>query len=46
MRSTYVAGPASLGDDEELQLNAMFSTVVGEDDYPGDGKPVDSWPWP
>lgn len=45
LRSTYVADPASLGDDEELLLRAMLSTTVGEDHYPGDSKPADNWPW-
>ena len=45
LRSMYVADPASLGDDEELLLRAVLSTAVGEDNYPGDSKPADSWPW-
>jgi len=45
LRSMYVADPASLGDDEELLLKTVLSTAVGEDNYPGDSKPANSWPW-
>jgi pimeloyl-ACP methyl ester carboxylesterase len=44
LRTTYVADPASLGDDEELLLDTVLSTVVGEANYPGDSVPSDSWP--
>jgi pimeloyl-ACP methyl ester carboxylesterase len=45
LRSTYVADPASLGDDEELLLKTVLSIAVGADSYPGDSKPADSWPF-
>lgn len=44
LRSTYVADPASLGDDEEALLDSMLSTLVGEDNYPGDAAPSGNWP--
>jgi pimeloyl-ACP methyl ester carboxylesterase len=44
MRTTYVADPASFGDDEEALLHTVLSTVVGEDNYPGDSTTVASWP--
>ncbi|MFG1604894.1 alpha/beta fold hydrolase [Actinoplanes sp. NPDC049265] len=44
LRSAYVADPSALGDDEQLLLDTVLSTAVGEDNYPGDGKPVASWP--
>ncbi|MEV6494570.1 alpha/beta fold hydrolase [Actinoplanes sp. NPDC051633] len=44
LRSAYVADPASLGADEQLLLDTVLSTAVGEDNYPGDAKPVQSWP--
>ena len=44
LRSAYVADPASLGEDEALLLDTVLSTAIGEDNYPGDAKPVASWP--
>ena len=44
LRSTYVADPASLGDDEELLLDSLLSTVVGEHNYPGDATSSEHWP--
>jgi pimeloyl-ACP methyl ester carboxylesterase len=44
LRTAYVADPASLGEDEELLLDTVLSTAIGEDNYPGDSKPVDTWP--
>ncbi|MBM2615769.1 alpha/beta fold hydrolase [Actinoplanes sp. LDG1-06] len=44
LRSAYVADPASLGEDEALLLDTVLSTAIGEDNYPGDFKPVTSWP--
>jgi len=44
LRTTYVADPASLGDDEEALLDSVLSTVVGEDNYPGDSTTSPSWP--
>ncbi|NJC72626.1 alpha/beta fold hydrolase [Planosporangium thailandense] len=44
LRATYVADPASLGDDEEPLLDSALSTLVGEDNYPGDGAPSPHWP--
>ena len=31
-----MADPASLGDDEQLLLDTVLSTTIGEDNYPGD----------
>ena len=44
LRTAYVAGPASLGQDEQLLLDTVLSTAIGDDNYPGDSKPVDTWP--
>ncbi|MET3429709.1 pimeloyl-ACP methyl ester carboxylesterase [Actinoplanes tereljensis] len=44
LRTAYVADPASLGADEQLLLDTVLSTAIGEDNYPGDSKPVDAWP--
>jgi pimeloyl-ACP methyl ester carboxylesterase len=44
LRSAYVADPASLGPDEEVLLDSVLSTVVGDDNYPGDCVPADTWP--
>ncbi|MGK5683580.1 alpha/beta fold hydrolase [Actinoplanes sp. URMC 104] len=44
LRSAYVADPASLGEDEALLLDTVLSTAIGDDNYPGDFKPVDGWP--
>lgn len=44
LRSAYVADPASLGADEELLLDTMLSTVVGEDNYPGTARATEGWP--
>ncbi|WP_327005988.1 alpha/beta fold hydrolase [Dactylosporangium sp. NBC_01737] len=44
MRAFYVADPSSFGDDEELLLDTMLSTAVGEDNYPGTGSTSDNWP--
>lgn len=44
MRTVYVADPASLGADEEALLDSMLSTVVGEDNYPGDATTSAAWP--
>ncbi|MEV4760418.1 alpha/beta hydrolase [Micromonospora sp. NPDC049559] len=44
MRATYVADPAVLGDDEELLLDSMLSTVTGDDNYPGTGTASENWP--
>lgn len=44
LRTTYVADPASLGEDEEALLDTVLSTVVGEDNYPGDSTVTASWP--
>jgi pimeloyl-ACP methyl ester carboxylesterase len=44
MRATYVADPASFGQDEEAMLDSLLSTVVGEDNYPGDSTTATSWP--
>jgi pimeloyl-ACP methyl ester carboxylesterase len=44
LRSAYVADPASLGEDEQLLLDTVLSTAIGDDNYPGDSKPSDNWP--
>jgi pimeloyl-ACP methyl ester carboxylesterase len=44
MRAFYVASPSSFGDDEELLLDTMLSTAVGDDNYPGTGSNSDNWP--
>jgi pimeloyl-ACP methyl ester carboxylesterase len=44
LRTAYVADPASLGDDEELLLDTVLSTAVGEDNYPGDATASEHWP--
>jgi pimeloyl-ACP methyl ester carboxylesterase len=44
LRTAYVADPASLGADEEALLDTVLSTVVGEDNYPGDGTDSPHWP--
>lgn len=44
LRSAYVADPAALGPDEELLLDTLLSTVVGDDNYPGTSEPVAGWP--
>lgn len=44
LRTAYVADPAALGDDEELLLDTVLSTVVGDDNYPGTAEPAAGWP--
>jgi pimeloyl-ACP methyl ester carboxylesterase len=44
MRGTYVADPATLGEDEDALLDSLLSTVVGEDNYPGDSTSSPNWP--
>jgi pimeloyl-ACP methyl ester carboxylesterase len=44
LRTAYVADPASLGADQQLLLGTVLSTVIGDDNYPGDSKPSDNWP--
>lgn len=44
MRGTYVADPSSLGADEEALLDTVLSTVVGDDNYPGDASSSANWP--
>jgi pimeloyl-ACP methyl ester carboxylesterase len=44
MRACYVADPACLGADEEPLLATVLSTVVGEDNYPGDATTSPHWP--
>jgi pimeloyl-ACP methyl ester carboxylesterase len=44
LRSAYVADAASLGADEELLLDTVLSTAIGEDNYPGDATTSDNWP--
>ncbi|MFB9239207.1 alpha/beta fold hydrolase [Plantactinospora siamensis] len=44
LRATYVADPASLVPDEELLLDSVLSTAVGDDNYPGTSVPSPNWP--
>ncbi|HEY7225118.1 MAG TPA: alpha/beta hydrolase [Micromonosporaceae bacterium] len=44
MRTTYVADPEAFGGDEEAMLETVLSTVVGEENYPGDATTVSGWP--
>jgi pimeloyl-ACP methyl ester carboxylesterase len=44
MRGTYVADPDAFGADEDAMLDSMLSTVVGEDNYPGDAVTSANWP--
>ncbi|MFY1617418.1 alpha/beta fold hydrolase [Micromonospora sp. WMMD736] len=44
LRATYVADPASLGVDEELLLDSVLSTTIGEDNYPGTSAGSENWP--
>lgn len=44
LRATYVANPAALGEDEELLLDSVLSTAVGDDNYPGTSAPSPNWP--
>ncbi|MEU0552333.1 alpha/beta hydrolase [Micromonospora sp. NPDC005979] len=44
LRATYVADPASLGVDEELLLDSVLSTAIGEDNYPGTSAESENWP--
>ena len=44
LRTAYVADPASLGADEQLLLDTVLSTAIGDDNYPGDSKPSENWP--
>jgi pimeloyl-ACP methyl ester carboxylesterase len=44
LRATYVADPASLGEDEELLLDSALSTATGDDNYPGTAVASPHWP--
>jgi pimeloyl-ACP methyl ester carboxylesterase len=44
LRTAYVADPASLGEDEQLLLDTVLTTAIGDDNYPGDSKPSANWP--
>jgi pimeloyl-ACP methyl ester carboxylesterase len=44
MRTFYAANPDAFGPDEDAMLDSLLSTVVGEDNYPGDGSPSENWP--
>jgi pimeloyl-ACP methyl ester carboxylesterase len=44
VRTAYVADPDALGADEELLLDTVLSTAVGDDNYPGTSTAVASWP--
>ncbi|MEU5938750.1 alpha/beta hydrolase [Micromonospora sp. NPDC047548] len=44
LRTTYVADPASLGEDEELLLESMLTTATGGDNYPGTATTSPHWP--
>ena len=43
MRTFYVRPPAAVPDEDEL-VESMLSTLTGEDNYPGDTLPSDTWP--
>ena len=43
LRSFYVA-PGWDGENEGLFVRSMLSTSIGDDNYPGDSVPSDSWP--
>ncbi|MFG2036650.1 alpha/beta fold hydrolase [Dactylosporangium sp. NPDC048998] len=44
MRAFYAAAGFDFGADEELLLDTMLSTAVGEDQYPGDSTASANWP--
>ncbi len=44
LRTTYVADPDAFGADEDAMLDTLLSTVVGDDNYPGDASPSPNWP--
>jgi pimeloyl-ACP methyl ester carboxylesterase len=44
MYATYVADPASFGDDGDALLDSLLTTVTGEGNYPGDAIPTTNWP--
>ncbi|HEV7709947.1 MAG TPA: alpha/beta fold hydrolase [Asanoa sp.] len=44
LRTAYVADPASLGADEELLLDTVLSTAIGDDNYPGTSVSSPNWP--
>jgi pimeloyl-ACP methyl ester carboxylesterase len=44
MRATYVSDPEAFGADEEAMLDSVLSTVIGEDNYPGDFTASQNWP--
>ncbi|MEV0806114.1 alpha/beta hydrolase [Micromonospora sp. NPDC050200] len=44
LRTTYVADPASLGEDEELLLESLLTTATGDDSYPGTASTSPHWP--
>lgn len=44
MRTAYVADPEAFGMDEDAMLDTVLSTATGEDSYPGDSVPSESWP--
>ncbi|MET3804597.1 pimeloyl-ACP methyl ester carboxylesterase [Nakamurella sp. UYEF19] len=43
LRKFYVA-PGWDGEDEALYLRSMLSTSIGDDNYPGDSVPSETWP--
>jgi pimeloyl-ACP methyl ester carboxylesterase len=44
MRAFYAAPGFDFGADEELLLDTLLSTAVGEDQYPGNGTAGAGWP--
>ncbi|MDT0215308.1 alpha/beta hydrolase [Rothia sp. ARF10] len=44
MRTAYVADPEVFGDDEDALLDTVLTTATGDDHYPGDSLPSESWP--
>jgi pimeloyl-ACP methyl ester carboxylesterase len=41
---SYYVAPGWDGDEEETYVASMLSTSIGEDNYPGDSTPSDTWP--
>ncbi|WP_433084060.1 alpha/beta fold hydrolase [Dactylosporangium sp. CA-052675] len=44
MHAFYAAPGFDFGADEELLLDSMLTTAIGEANYPGDGTPSENWP--
>ncbi|GAA3277892.1 alpha/beta hydrolase [Dactylosporangium vinaceum] len=44
LRAFYAAPGFDFGADEDLLVDSMLSTSIGEDQYPGDGTSSQQWP--